>query len=104
MWFGVLQYNMVLVAYYSIFKQAIEKSNDPNAKPEMIIKNVYEIRRTKFGSSTENVRAGVNKRFDIESQMALQMLNQEGNKIDTLSSENKNLKADARQVKKLHQL
>jgi hypothetical protein len=79
----------------SIFKKALELSGGPNAKSEIIIKNVYDIRRTKFGSSTEAVRAGVNKRFDTESQMALQMLNQDGNKINNISNENKNLKADA---------
>ena len=78
----------------SIFKKALELSGGPDAKPEIIIKNVYEIRRTKFGSSTEAVRAGVNKRFDTESQMALQMLSQDGNKINNIFNENKNLKAD----------
>jgi hypothetical protein len=76
----------------SIFKKAIEQSGGVNAKPEDIIKSVYEIRRTKFGSSTESVRASVNKRFDVESKMALEMLNTSGTQIDSSSKENKDLK------------
>ena len=77
----------------SIFKKAIEQSGGVNAKPEDIIKSVYEMRRTKFGSSTEAVRASVNKRFDVESKMALQMLNNSGTQIDTASKENKDLRS-----------
>jgi outer membrane biosynthesis protein TonB len=76
----------------SIFKKAIEESGGVNASPENIIKKVYDIRRTKFGSSTENVRASVNKRFDIESKMAMEMLNNSGMQIDQASKENKDLK------------
>jgi outer membrane biosynthesis protein TonB len=76
----------------SIFKKAIEESGGVNANPENIIKKVYDIRRTKFGSSTENIRASVNKRFDIESKMAMEMLNNSGMQIDQASKENKDLK------------
>jgi outer membrane biosynthesis protein TonB len=76
----------------SIFKKAIEESGGVNASPENIIKKVYDIRRTKFGSSTENVRASVNKRFDVESKMAMEMLNTSGMQIDQASKENKDLK------------
>lgn len=77
----------------SIFKKAIDESGGVTASPENIIKKVYEIRRTKFGSSTEAVKASVNRRFDTESKMALEMLNTSGTKIDTASKENKDLKA-----------
>jgi hypothetical protein len=77
----------------SIFKKAIDESGGINASAENIIKKVYEIRRTKFGSSTEAVRASVNRRFDTESKMALEMLNSSGSQIDVASKENKDLKA-----------
>jgi hypothetical protein len=76
----------------SIFKQAIQESGGVDAKPETIISNVYKIRRTKFGSSTDAVRASVNKRFDTENQLALNMLNDSGTQIDKMSKENKELK------------
>jgi hypothetical protein len=76
----------------SIFKQAIKQAGGVDAKPEKIISNVYEIRRTKFGSSTAEVQASVNKRFDTESKMAVDMLNNSGSKIDQASKENKDLK------------
>jgi outer membrane biosynthesis protein TonB len=76
----------------SIFKQAIQQAGGVDAKPEKIISNVYEIRRTKFGSSTDAVRASVNRRFDTESRMAMEMLNDSGSKINQASKENKDLR------------
>jgi hypothetical protein len=92
----VVQHGQGSVKYnngaYGIFKKAIEDSGGPNADPKKIITNVYEIRRTKFGSSTAAVQASVNKRFDKESNLAIEMLNNSGSKIDTASKENKDLK------------
>ena len=48
-------------------------SDDPNYERNMI-NNVYKIRATQFGSSTEAVRASVQNRFKKEKVLALNML------------------------------
>lgn len=51
--------------------------NDPNYERKMI-SNVYQIRATQFGSSTESVRAAVQNRFKKEKVLALNMLGGNG--------------------------
>ena len=83
----------------SVFTKALEKSGGPDSDPKTIISNVYEIRATKFSSSTEKVRESVQKRFVQEKSQALDMLNNNGSKIDQASKENKDMKkaADVKQ-------
>ncbi|MBQ7739426.1 MAG: hypothetical protein IJT59_07225, partial [Desulfovibrionaceae bacterium] len=51
-------------------------SDDPGYERKMI-NNVYQIRATQFGSSTEAVRAAVQNRFKKEKLLALDMLGKE---------------------------
>jgi len=77
---------------YGIFKKAIQDNGGINADPKNIINSVYEIRGTKFGSSSEKVRKSVQDRFVQEKALALDMLSNDGNKVDQSSKENADLK------------
>lgn len=77
---------------YGIFKKAIEDNGGINADPKNIINSVYEIRGTKFSSSTEKVRKSVQDRFVQEKALALDMLSNDGTKVDQSSKENADLK------------
>ena len=55
-------------------------SDDPGYERKMI-NNVYQIRATQFGSSTEAVRAAVQNRFKKEKLMALDMLGKESGSL-----------------------
>jgi hypothetical protein len=83
---------------YGIFKKAIEDNGGPNADPQKIISSVYDIRATKFSSSTEQVRASVQKRFVQEKSLALNMLNENGTQLAAASAENKDLKSQQKQA------
>jgi len=84
----------------SIFKQAIQESGGPSVPPDILTKKVYEIRRTKFGSSTKEVRAGVMKRFDTESGIVLASLaspsSTSGTQLASASESNKDMKDQAK--------
>jgi len=77
---------------YGIFKKAIQDNGGINADPKNIINSVYEIRGTKFGSSSEKVRKSVQDRFVQEKALALDMLSNDGTKVDQSSKENADLK------------
>jgi len=77
-----------------IFKKAIQDNGGPNADPKNIINSVYEIRGTKFGSSTEKVRKSVQDRFIQEKSQALDMLKNDGNNLNQSSKENAELNAN----------
>lgn len=76
---------------FGIFKKAIEDNGGINADPKNIINSVYEIRGTKFGSSSEKVRKNVQDRFVQEKSLALDMLKNDGQKINQASKENADL-------------
>jgi hypothetical protein len=79
---------------YGIFKKAIDDNGGSGADPKKIISSVYEIRATKFSSSTEKVRESVQKRFVQEKSLALDMLNQSGQQIDQSSKENSQIRGE----------
>jgi hypothetical protein len=79
---------------YGIFKKAIDDNGGPNASPKDIINSVYEIRGTKFSSSTEKVRKSVQDRFVQEKAQALDALKNEGNNLNQSSKENADLNAN----------
>ena len=76
---------------YGIFKKAIDDNGGPNTSPKDIINSVYEIRGTKFSSSTEKVRKSVQDRFVQEKSQALDVLKNEGNNLNQSSKENADL-------------
>lgn len=79
---------------YGIFSKVITELG-PNVDADKLIKRVYEIRGTKFGGSTEQVRASVQKRFQEESSTALAKLSTEkGMTLETASKQNQQLKKD----------
>lgn len=62
-----------------IFAQASSASGSPSAAgfERKLIDNVYAVRGTQFGSSSQEVRNAVRSRFKVEKQLALNMLGDE---------------------------
>lgn len=61
----------------NIVTQAIQAAGGINASDEDIIQKVYDERPNRFGSSTAQVQASVQRRFVSERQVALRMLEAE---------------------------